>query len=158
MQRTLSFAILILFTLNVQAQWYTQKYGVNDLNELSQAQMEFSLSKTEKNIKTGKILTYTGLGAGMVGMIIGAHATGGILERGIDDTMAEFTAGGMLMLGGITCMVIGIPLWAVNANRRNEIEIALLKFNTTSYLGNNYPTNFKFKQPPNLGLSLKINF
>ena len=142
----------MLFTIIVDAQWYQRQYGVNDINELNEEYLKYSLQKAESNVKTGKILTYTGIGLGTVGLILGVHATSRIITDPFsswDAELAEVVTGEILLLGGMGTMAVGIPLWSINASRRNKINVALIKFNSSSYLG--------FKQPSTFGLSITIN-
>ena len=156
MRKFFVFTVLIFFILNVQAQWYS-KYGVNDINDLSEEQLQFALQKSEKNLKSGKILTYAGLGASTVGLAISIHATAHWVTDPLNPNHDEMTAGGLFLMMGLGAMVVGVPLWAVNASRRNKIEIALIKFNTESFLMNNQSAHFRFNQNSILGLSVKIN-
>jgi hypothetical protein len=158
MKKIVPVIVLVLFVFNANSQWYQKKYGVTDINELRVEQLNYSLEKAETNIKTGKILTYTGLGFGVIGIIVGTHATLGIFNNDIDKTLNEYTAGGMLILGGMGAMAVGIPFWIVGASRRNQIEVALIKFNNLSSLGNFNPATLSIKQPTTIGLSLKIDF
>ena len=60
MKKILFVLVFVLFVFNANSQWY-QKYGVTNINDLSEEQLKYSLHKAETNIKTGKILTFTGL-------------------------------------------------------------------------------------------------
>ena len=157
MKKLLVVLVFVVFAFNANSQWY-QKYGVTNINDLSEEQLQFSLHKAETNLKTGKILTFTGLGASLVGAIIAANATTGIFNRNIDETFNQYAYGSILMLGGMGAMAVGIPFWIVGASRRNQIEVALIKFSYSSYLGNYQPPNLNYKQPITIGLSLKVNF
>jgi hypothetical protein len=75
-----------------------------------------------------------------------------------DAELTEMVTGELLFFGGMGAMAVGIPIWAVNTSRRNKIEVALINFNTSSFLQNNKQTYFGFKQPSTFGLSVKINF
>ena len=147
----------VLFVFNANSQWY-QKYGVKNINELSKEQLNYCLQKAETNITTGKILTCTGLGVGLIGIIVGAHATTNIFTEDINKTANEMTTGGVLIFTGMGAMAVGIPFWIVGASRRNKIEVALIKFNYSSCLGDYQPATLTFKQPTTIGLSFKVNF
>jgi len=157
MKKILFVLVFVLFVFNANSQWY-QKYGVTNINDLSEEQLKYSLQKAETNIKTGKILTYTGLGFGIIGIIVGTHATLGIFNNELDKTLNEYTAGGALILGGMGAMAVGIPFWIVGTSRRNQVEVALISLKYSSYSGNYQPANLKFRQPTSIGLSLKVNF
>ena len=148
-------AIIFLFTINVEAQWYQRKYGVQSIGFLNETQLTKVLQHTKKNINTGQILT----GAGICFEIIG-----GVLVASnfcifcTEEQLARVNGGTVLFAGGFITMMVGIPLWAVNGHRKKDIELALVRINAHSYLGNNQPIYFGGKQPSILGLSVKISF
>jgi len=160
MKKLLIGILFFLLTINVQAQWYNRRYGVNNINDLSESQLKIALQNAEKSIKTGKTLTYIGIGTTLLGGILVAD---GLSSMG--DSWESFwngwgeAAGGMLlMVTGSGLMVVGIPLWAVNKSRTNSIKVTLVKFNTASFTGYNQHACYGLTQPSALGLSLEIPF
>jgi hypothetical protein len=154
MKKILFVLAFVLFVFNANSQWY-QKYGVTSINELGEEQLKFSLQNAKTNNNAGKILTFTGLGAVIIGTAIGFHAAD---NDDIDKAVTGIAAGGLLMVVGIGAIAVGIPFWIVGARQRNQIEVALIRFNHSSYLGNYQPATLSFKQPTTIGLSLKVNF
>ena len=152
MKKFLVGTLLILLTVNVDAQWYS-KYGVNDINELSETQLNFALQQFDKNYKAGRIVTLVGIGSELFGWSMALIA----ISTWSSSKFLEYSFF-ILVPTGIVTMCVGIPLWSVNANRKKDIELALAKFNTASFLGNNQPTYFGYKQPSAFGLSVKISF
>lgn len=152
MKIILTGLVLVLLALHSQAQWYSRAYGVDNIYLLDQSQLTYSLQKAESNVKTGKILTLGGMGTGIVGIIISANGMYNWTMKGASSSEFETktTIGGVLLLAGMGAMAVGIPLWAVNASRRNKIEIALIRFNVSSYTG--------YRQPDPLGLGLTFRF
>lgn len=142
--------ILALLVLNVQAQWYSRSFGVNSINDLSEVQLNYSLQRAEANVHTGKILTYSGIGAFTLGTIIAASGVHGFWNGVGDDDLNQYVAGSMLMLLGMGSTAVGIPFWISGAIRKKKVEIALLRFNSSAFTG--------YRQPEQIGLSLKISF
>lgn len=155
MKKYLVGALIFLFTINVEAQWYERKYSVNDINDLNELQLTQALQKAKNNIGLGVALTVIGTGAMIGGIAIinkGRHK-----DDFFEGFFTAMEGGGIIVLGVIP-FAIGVPIWLVNADRKKSIKVALVKFNTTSFLGNNQPTYFGGKQPSTLGLSVKISF
>jgi hypothetical protein len=149
MKKFLLLLITGLFAISVQAQWYSRSYGVNSINDLTEAQLNYALQRAEVNVKTGKILTFSGIGAFAIGTVIAATAVDDILTW--DDADAgKFVAGGMLMYLGMGSTAVGIPFWIVGSTRKKKIEVSLLRFNSSAFTG--------YKQPEQFGLSVKVNF
>ncbi len=143
--------LLVFLSLNVQAQWYSRSFGVDNINDLNEVQLNYSLQKAKSFVKTGKILTFSGIGSFTLGTYLVVRGLDGwVFGDGNDSHLDEIVLGEMLILAGMGSVVVGVPFWIVGARRKSKIEIALIKFNTSSLktLG----------QPEPLGLSLKINF
>ena len=129
MKKTLFLSILLILTTSLygQNQWYNRQYGVNNINELSEAQLKMALQNAETKIKTGRILTFVGIGTTLLGGILYAD---GMSSAG--DTWDEFwqnvgQAGGgiFLMIAGSGTIAFGVPFWIVGANRKSAIEVGL---------------------------------
>ena len=155
MKKFIVGALMFLLAINVDAQWYHRQFGVNNINDLTKAQLTMALQKAKNNMGLGVTLTLIGTGVTIGGVAI-------FNKINSDDNFGEgLTHGfnGTMLTGlGLCTMAIGIPLWAVNANRKNSIKVALVKFDTSSFLQSNKPTYYGYKQPPAFGLSAKINF
>ena len=140
----------IVLSLNVSAQWYSA-YGVTNVNELNQEQCNLALQKADKTIKTGKILTFAGVGTSLVGIIVYSSA----IKDVIDSDDLEFgkeinkgTFGAIMMYGGGIAAGIGIPVWISGESQKSQIEIALKKFDTAWYNKKGYP----------IGVGIKVTF
>jgi len=155
MKKLLIGILLILFVINVDAQWYYRKYGVIYFSDLTEMQLKQGLQISKRNIALGISLT-------TVGVVTIACGTGLMIDANKkkywDDELAEGLLGAGVIFLGMIPTIVGISIWVVNANRKNSIEVALVKFNTTSFLGNNQSTYFGYKQPTALGVSVKISF
>jgi hypothetical protein len=81
---------------------------------------------------TGRVLTLGGIGVTVGGIIAGAVIMAKPEPQSNNDAMEHFAKGvGVIVLTGligVPCTLIGIPTWAVGANRKARAEIALKKF------------------------------
>lgn len=57
------------------------------------------------------------------------------------------------MCGGGLLAGIGIPMWIIGNNRKSQIEVALVKFQSTSYV---MPSGTSYVMPPGIGLKIKF--
>ncbi len=69
---------------------------------------------------------------------------------GDDNEFGKYVAGSVLMLVGMGSTIVGVPFWIAGSSRKKKVEIALLRFNSSAFTG--------YRQPEQMGLSLKINF
>ena len=150
MKKLVVVLFLALFVINVQAQWYSRSFGVDNINDLSQAQLNYALQRAQSNVKIGRILTLSGVGAFTVGTVIAATSLGGFLSTWDTNELDTYVAGSMLMLLGMGSSAVGLPFWIIGANRKKKVEVALLRFNTSAIT--------RYRQPEQFGLSLKVNF
>ena len=145
--------LLILFVLDVHAQWY-YKYSVTNINDLSKEQLNLALQNTETKIKIGRALTFIGLGGTLLGIITITDAAAARSEwdswEESWNNWAKSTMGIALLAAGGLTMVIGIPILTIHSNRKNSIEVALANFNSSTYL--------RHKQSAIVGLNFKIIF
>lgn len=148
---------LFLFVSSANSQWY-QKYGAESINDLSEEQLKLSLHKAETNLKTGKILTISGIGVGLIGATVALNGISNMFTDNFEKSTDQYLNGSFITLAGIGFAAVGIPFWISGASRRNQIEVALVKFNHSSYLENHNPATLGFKQPPTIGVGVTINF
>ena len=123
---------MIVITSIVSAQWY-QSYGVMDVNELNIEQCQLALEKANKSIKAGKIMTFTGAIAGVIGGVIYSNSLKNMvtdMDYQSADHLGSAYAGAGLLYGGLIVCGIGIPLWISADARKNQIEIVMKKFDT----------------------------
>ena len=62
-------SVLFLISENGNCQWYQRQFGVNDLNQLSQEQLNMALKKAKGGVATG--ITFSVIGA--IGIVSGIH-------------------------------------------------------------------------------------
>ena len=150
MKKILVVVILGLITLSVQGQWYSRSYGVDNINELSEAQLNYALQRAQNNVKAGKILTWSGVGAFSAGLVIVATSFDDFWSYWDEDNLGRYLCGSTLLVLGMASTIVGAPIWIVGSSRKKQVEIALLRFNPSTYTG--------FKQPDQFGLSFSISF
>lgn len=139
--------MLITFTLIANGQWYYNSFGVMNLNELSQDQLNFALSKAEKTVSTGQFFTLIGSMTAIIGISIYAQGISNMSNARTSNLITtnlnrSYLGAGVMAVGG-TIASIGIPIWIVGANKRNDIQIALVKFNGQASI-NGFGLNVKF--------------
>ena len=136
--KTIILLITILFTMNLNAQWYSTQFGVTDMNDLNQNQLNIGLEQSLKTIKTGQVLTGVGAVAGIIGTVIYSRGINDIISSTstsqIDDGLNKGMGGAFLMYGGFLTMSVGIPVWIVGVQRKNTITMHLGKYESTSYI------------------------
>jgi hypothetical protein len=123
------FCISISF-LDLNAQQHQKPPRTSKFDGLNQDQLNLALSTSLKTMKTGKNLTFVGIGAFAIGEII----IGGALnsDDDINEKLGKAVGGALLTTAGIISAGIGIPLWIIGASRKNKIGIELAKFGPTS--------------------------
>jgi hypothetical protein len=125
MKKLVSISLLVSLTVMCNAQ-ENNKPKYSDLN---QDQLNFALKQASKTVKTGKILAFVGAGAFTTGVILMTSGVGDIVD-GDSNPEAKIGGGYVLFLGGFVSTVIGVPVWIVGANKKNKIELELVKFKT----------------------------
>lgn len=138
--------VVALLSINVNAQWYINSFGVTNMNELNQDQLNIGLEQSLKTVKAGKVLTFVGLGAAIIGGIVYAQGVDEIVQADSYGQISSGTDKGVggigLVYGGLLATSIGIPVWIVGSQRKNQITMHLGKYNTT-YI-------------PSIGIKLKL--
>ena len=133
--KRLTFVLLILFcSLTINAQWYYGQFSVTNINDLNKDQLNLSLTKTNQMIKAGQILTGLGTLFSLAGVAL--------YSNGINGNYQNLGTGSALMGIGGFAMAIGIPAWIGGEYRKNDIEIALVKFSDTASIGVGFKINF----------------
>ena len=101
---------------------------------LDKDQLNLAYSQSLKTIKTGKTLTFIGIGMGALGGILFATSLNLDSWSGFTHGLQRGMIGSTLISGGMVLSAVGIPLWVVGSSRKNNIEIALTKFEPTSFV------------------------
>ena len=141
MKKVVFLIIGIMLSISLNAQWY-YNYNVTNVNDLTEIQCNLALRKANGQIETAKIMTLGGAIASIAGIIVYSNSleneTEDILDGDYDVNTGGFTAGAVLAYGGAAICGIGIPIWISGEMKKNQVEIALKKFdtaynNTTSF-------------------------
>lgn len=153
-------ALFLLLTINIQAQWYNIRYGVSNITDLSESQLKKALQNAEESIKIGKTFTFIGIGSTLLGGILVVDGLSSMNDfwESFWNGWGEAGGGTLIMNAGSGMMLLGTPFWIISANRRNSIEVALTKFNSSSFLDYSQHIFGGNAQPSTLGLRLKIFF
>ncbi len=130
---------------NVNAQWYNS-YGVTNINELTESQLDIAMIKAEKTIKTGKTMTILGGLVTVIGCVMYLNNLGNIITdrfENLSSNVNKSFTGAYIMYGGGIVFSIGVPVWISGGSRKSDIEIARAKYtsnlrvnpylNTSSY-------------------------
>ena len=135
MKRVICLLMLLVFLSSVNAQFF-QYNSINILNyeKMNKEQLDLALTKVNKNIKIGQTMTGIGIGAVIIGGVIyGAGINS--LSSGSMGGYAPAISGSLLLYGGIITAGIGIPVWMINDDKKNNIEVSLVKYSGTSQIG-----------------------
>jgi hypothetical protein len=129
--------LIVIMPLSLSAQYYQNLFvSVENLSNLTEAQLDLALTKSLKTIETGKMLTYAGGVGTLIGGIIYFVGLNAITNGDFSDLSTNTNialAGGAVAYVGITAASIGIPIWLIGDKRKDNIEIALVKFKPLSY-------------------------
>ncbi len=117
--------VILLFVAPTTAQWYSRQYGVDDINELTIDQLEYSLGKAT-SLKTGGILlTVVGTSAMLGGFIMAGNAMEHTLTlKATEKDAIHYGFSIVLVYGGFFLDAAGIPLWIIGEHRRTDIEFS----------------------------------
>ena len=127
-----SFILILCISFsswNLSAQELQKPLRVSKYDGLDKDQLNLALAQSLRTIKTGKTLTFIGIGSAALGGII--FATSINLDdgwSGFEKGLQKATIGALLFDAGIISAAVGIPIWIVGSSRRNKIEINLAKF------------------------------
>ncbi len=100
--------------------------GAQVYSTMNQEQLNLALEKAESSIRAGRKLTIIGAVVGVAGFtafIVDSRDTGKDVGLSFSSTLAEIlvTAAGLGMMGA------GIPKWILGKNKKDKIEIELVK-------------------------------
>jgi hypothetical protein len=110
----LCFCISISF-LDLNAQELEKPTRVSKYDGLNKDQLNLVLTQSLKTIKTGKTLTFIGIGSGALGGIIMATS---FYADNWENGLFTATAGALLFGAGILSTGIGVPMWIVGSSNK----------------------------------------
>jgi hypothetical protein len=120
-----------------------QEKNKSKYSELNQDQLNLALTKSKKTIKTGKTLTFIGLGVGTTGVLILMIEGFKTIEGDASGDTAM--AGAYVVIASGLFIYTGVPVWIVGASKKKNIQLELAKFKTPGSASIN-------------GIGLKIRF
>jgi len=109
---------LILLSVNGNCQWYNRRYGVNDINQLSEEQLNEALIRTHRGISGGSTLS----------LISAIGICGGIIEIIATKNIGEgfgILAGMGLIIVSVPLEIVGLTKWSINDTRSKSIKEVL---------------------------------
>lgn len=125
--KKLTFIILLVLPMMVNAQWYTS-YGVTDIGDLTPPQLDFALKKAKNIEGTGVVFTLLGVGSGIVGFVMQMKAITEIDYADPNADLSKLNTGTILLYGGVITASIGVPLWIAGSMRKTDIQIAMRRY------------------------------
>jgi hypothetical protein len=130
----LIISTLILLSVGGNCQWYNRRYGVNDISQLSQKQLNEALTRTQRGISGGRTLSLVSA-IGICGGIIEILATRNVGEG------FGILAGMGLIIVSVPLEIVGLTKWGINDSRAKSIKEVLksieLKTGLLNYHGIN---------------------
>jgi hypothetical protein len=154
----LIMSTLILLSVSGNCQWYHRRYGVNDINQLSQEQLNEALTKAQSKISGGHVLSIVGA----IGIGVGSYLivySKRIYPEANDITEGEMT-GWVFLAISIPVEIAGLTKWGINGKRVKSIKEVLnnteLKMGLVNYQKGNICSGSLGSLLP--CLSVKIRF
>ena len=125
----------LLVSEGAYCQWYQRRYGVNDINQLTQQQLTESFLRVRGGTRAGAILS----GASAIGIIAGIimfkHESPYAGDIGINVI-------GVLVLGGTIPMEItGLTIWGVYGTRLQSLRAVMNNTKISLGIMNHSPYN-----------------
>ena len=119
----LIFATLILFSVNVNCQWYYKKYGVKDMNQLTQEQLNERLRLNRQLLVLDPVFMVVGTTFIIAGIhfINKANAEEISVEGGFNYPR-EKVLGTAFLFSGIVCDICGLLLLPLSLAEINKIK------------------------------------
>jgi hypothetical protein len=132
--------LIIAIPISLSAQYYSNLFiNVEDFSKMTEPQLELALDKSLKTIETGKSITVAGGVGTLIGGIMYFVGLNGITSGNYDDLSRNTNialGGSLLASAGISAASVGVALWFLGNKRKDDIEIALVKFRPISYNDN----------------------
>lgn len=147
--KTLFTTLILVVAMQCNAQYYPwlgHQYGVTNMNELNQKQLNMVWESGDKLSYVGKNLT---IGSGTAVVIGSIVYFVGLNQITSGTNYSDITGGlnvsyaGIIIFGiGSTVLAVSIPLWYVGNQRKQIAKLYLSKYDQTTLLGMNYTLNF----------------
>lgn len=105
--------------------------GAQSYSSMNQEQLQFALEKANNKKSGGIVLTVLGTLTTIGGTLLYANGLNGIVYDdygNIEDNTNEALGGIFVMCAGMGMLGAGIPIWITSANKKEKIELQLLKY------------------------------
>jgi hypothetical protein len=147
----------ILLSVSGNCQWYNRRYGVSDINQLSQGQLNEALIRAQSGVTGGIILSSLGaLGLGVGGYFI-LHKT--MTSEGFQNQNIIFTGIEIVILS-IPIEIAGLTIFGINNKRKTSIKAVLnsteLKMGLINYQQENIYSGSRGSLLPSLSLTIRF--
>ena len=109
---------IIMLSVSANCQWYNRQYGVSDINQLSQIQLNEALIRAKNGISSGAVIS----------IIIGIGIVSGISIAAASNAPEEVNrayGGVFLAIGSVPLGLAGATTWAINGTRAKSIKEVL---------------------------------
>jgi hypothetical protein len=123
MNRLIATCLTFLFAFSAFAQKVDRTF---DYKRMTQEELNFSLIKVNKKIKTGQRMALYGSASILIGGIL--YADGSSKTNVGWEGFGESIIGTGMLVGGIISAGIGFPAWKRNYYRKKAVEIELVRF------------------------------
>ena len=115
----LTASVLLLTSAVVDCQWYQRRYGVNNINQLTQQQLTESFLRARGGARAGALISGVSAVGIVTGIIMLKHNSPYSGDIGINVI-------GVLVLGGTIPMEItGLTIWVISGTRLQSIRAVM---------------------------------
>ena len=152
----LTIAFLLLISEGCNCQWYYKRYGVKDINQLSDEQLSESLTKARTGVSGGCVISIIGAIGICAGNYLIIHSKN-VYPDANDITNLQL-AGGALLVLSIPIELAGLIDLGINHNRLKSIKKVIteseLKTGFVNYQWVNESSGVQQSLLPNLSLTI----
>ena len=136
-------------------QWFERRYGVDDIYQLSDEQLNDAFKRARTGTWVGAILTTVGAAGLITGIAIASSAND--MGRAGEARAYE---GVFLAMGSVPLGIAGVTIWGINGTRLQTIKEIMnkteIKPGVLNYPSGNYSRDFNCSFIP--GFSITFNF
>ena len=112
-------AALLLVSENANCQWYQRRYGVNDLNQLSQLQLDEAFMRARGSTRAGALLSVASA------IVIGAGIAMVAYDNPHPGDIGRNAFGVLLLAGTIPMEITGLTILGISGTRLQTIKAVM---------------------------------
>jgi hypothetical protein len=149
----LTMLIILLISVSGNCQWYSKRYGVNDINKLSQEQLSEALTKAKIGERNGAIMSTAsaiGIGVGIIEILA---------TKNVGEGFGILIGVGLIAVS-VPLEVTGLVIWGTYEQRVNSIKEVLksteLKMGLVNYQRGNIYSGLQGSVLPCLSLTIRF--